>query len=190
MNSWRTYSPPPLTLCALYTFSSYPHTSFNTHTPHAGRSRDTPAARAGSGSGAMDSTTPPAPGLSQTLDLFLRILRSRQPEPRVTRPTCVSTGNAGLLKQKSSTINAVLWPMPSNEVSRRVASSTDRSARKSMLNSPRSSRIRRSARWIRGAFCCASPPERMASARSSTGASSRPARWDNAPSAPRTPGRS
>ena len=40
------------------------------------------------------------------------------------------------------------------------------------MNSPRSARMRRSAAWMRGAFCCDSPPERIVSASSATGASS------------------
>ena len=85
---------------------------------------------------------------------------------------CRSTGMSGMPKDIMSTTEAVLTPTPSMPVSQSRAASGSISPRNSSEWSPLASRSRCSEAWMRGAFCGASPPGRMTSMSSSTGAAS------------------
>ena len=84
---------------------------------------------------------------------------------------CVSTGIAGIPSEKQRMIAAVLGPIPLSRFSHALASASGISARNDRSNPPISSRICRSTLRIRGAFCLASPPLRIASSIASTEAS-------------------
>src|SRR4051794_267874 len=95
-------------------------------------------------------------------------LAGKRPRRPPTRWTWTSTGISGIPQVKISTQAAVLRPTPgrskrnSSDSSRGAVSVQSRSG-----GSPSRSRIA----WIRGAFCRASPPGRIASSSSATGAS-------------------
>ena len=83
---------------------------------------------------------------------------------------CVSTAIAGCPIENDSTTPAVLGPTPGIARSHAFASSSGMVSRNEMSNPPVRSRTEPSACWMRGAFWFASPPLRMVSARSASGA--------------------
>jgi len=83
----------------------------------------------------------------------------------------VSTGKTGLLNENSKTMEAVLGPTPAMRISHSRALATGSDFKKSNSILPRSRVMCRSARLMRGAFCCDKPDERIALAMAPVGAS-------------------
>ena len=83
----------------------------------------------------------------------------------------MSTGSAGRPSANSSTQAAVFGPTPGRPRSHARASSSGSSSRNARFQSGARSRTASRMRWMRGPFCCASPPDWIVAISSSSGAS-------------------